>query len=485
MEIKRKSARAREYARIGAAFTAAVVCLVAILNVIIFALGSKYKWYFFEAENYQHTISNSSYELFEGDEEQTEIIFCMEKEEIEEDIICNLVWQTANQLAERHDFIEISNVNIYLQPKKLAKYKYTIDENGNQVQSAVINKETVIIANKENYRVLTLSDFFILNSNGVITSYNGEEVMLSALSWVQRETHPIAYFTNTHGENVSSLLAFYNVLINSGYDVRTIDLFSEKIDESAELIIMSNPIYDIERAADGSGIISEAEQLSAFLSRGGTLFVGLDPYIKSELTQLRAFLSEWGMETDASIIMDSENAISHDGYTLVTKYADSELGREIYSEIEKYNKSYTIVKDASPIILEDREKAQASAILTAYPSAKAYKNGKLSSDEGSFVLLAMAQSGEGKVILSSGAYLVANDVLNSEVYSNRELLFTLLEQAGCDYTTKGANALPIASNMLEGLTTRVSDLYATLLIIIIPLAVGACAFVVVTKRKNR
>ena len=263
-----------------------------------------------------------------------------------------------------------------------------------------------------------------------------------------------------------------------------LDLFSEKIDENAELIIMSNPIYDIERASDGSGIISESEQLSDFLSRGGTLFVSLDPYVKSELTQLKAFLAEWGMVAEGSIITDMDNSITHDGYTLVAGYAQSEAGERIYNKVKEDNTSYTVVKDASPISLQEGETAKAEAVLVSSPSAKAYYNGALVSDTGSYTILAMAEN-EGKVFLSSGAYLTANDILNSKVYSNRELLFAILDESGCDYSTAGSVILPIGNNMIEGLTSSRADLYAIIFVLVIPLAIAALAIVILTKRKNR
>ena len=479
------NSRAREYTKVSTAFIAVMIALIAIFNIIIYALGTKFEWYFYKGEAYEHHIGNTSAELFSDTPlSDTEIIFCMEKEDLEGDIIFNLVWQTALQLQERHDFIKVKNVNIYLQPKLLSKYKYTVNEEGEKVQTATINTNTVIISSEKGHRVYSLSDFFNLNSSSTITAYNGEEVMLSAIAWVQREAHPIAYFTNTHGENYSSLLALYNVLTACGYDVRMLDLFSEKIDEKAELIIMSNPIYDIERASEGSGIISEGEQLDAFLERGGTLFVSLDPYVKSDLTQLKAFLAEWGMTAENSIITDTDNSITHDGYTLVAQYADTEAGNRIYGEVRKHNSSYTVVKDASPITLTKGEKAEAEAVLKSSPAAKAYYNGALASSDGSFTILAMAEN-NGKVFLSSGAYLTANDILNSKVYSNRELIFTILDEAGCDYSTVGSVILPVGNNMIEGLTTKTADLYAIIFIIIIPLAIAAVAAVILTKRKNR
>jgi hypothetical protein len=165
-----RSNRAREHARVGTALTLAFICAIAVFNTIIFALASKYEWYFFKEESYEHNISEASERELSSLEGETEIIFCMEKDELESDTIYNLVWQTANQLAEKNELIKIKNVNIYLQPKEVSKYKYTIDENGERVQTAKIDKRTVIIATDTEYKVLTLSDFFVLNTESIITA---------------------------------------------------------------------------------------------------------------------------------------------------------------------------------------------------------------------------------------------------------------------------------------------------------------------------
>lgn len=480
-----KSSRARQHARVGLFLTLAFICAVAVFNTIIFALATKYQWYFFKEESYEHNISDTSVRELSGITEQTEIIFCMEQDELEADVIYNLVWQTAKQLAERHDFIKLRNVNIYLQPKEVSKYKYETDENGERVQTAKINKLTVIVATENEYKVHTLSDFFVLNEKSIITAYNGEEVMLSSILWVQSENRPIAYFTNTHGESFSSLLGLYNTLNAAGYEVKMLDLFTEEIDENASLIIMANPIYDIERASLSSGIVSENERLTGFLLRGGTLFVTLDPYVKSELKNLRSLLSEFGMNTNNAIINDAENSITHDGYTLVAQYADTEFGKDFYESVSRYNSSYTVVKDASPITLGKGARGEAGAILTSSPSAKAYENGELCSDEGNFTLLAMSESENGRVILSSGAYLCANDVVNSEVYSNRELLFTILDRAGAEHNLIGTDIMPIGNQMIEGLTAKTGQTYAIILVVVIPLMIGLASFILLTRRKNR
>ena len=113
------------------------------------------------------------------------------------------------------------------------------------------------------------------------------------------------------------------------------------------------------------------------------------------------------------------------------------------------------------------------------------ENGELYSSDGNFTLLAMSESENGRVILSSGAYLFANDVINSKVYSNRELLFTILDRAGAKHNLIGTNIMPIGNNMVEGLTSKTSQTYALILVVLIPALIGVASFILLTRRKNR
>ena len=486
--MNKKRSVSSDYKGFNAMLIVAFILIVALLNIIVFALSERYEWFIYREESYSHTIGEAADDLFaEEEQKEVEIIFCMEEDELTSDVVYDLVWQTSQQIAEKFDFVTVDTVNIYLQPSRVSPYKYTTYEDGTEVRNT-INTSSVIFVCGDQFRVETLSSFFILDGEGYINSYNGEEYMLSCIKWVQTENHPIAYFTNTHGENYSGMLSFYNILTASGYDVRMLDLSADKIDDRASLIIISNPIYDIERAAEGSGIISEAEQLEAFCERGGTLFVSIDPYIKSSLTQLRAFLSDWGMDTDPSIIMDTENSITHDGYTLVARYAETGAGAEIAERVQSFNTAQTILRDASPITVTEKDGIETSVVISSYPTTKSYYNGQLYSDAGNFPILALSERAggdTGRVILCSGAYLLANDVLNSKVYSNRELVFALLERSGAEYAVIGAEVLPISSTLLEGLTTGDSRVYAIMLVGVVPLLIAAAGIVILTKRKNR
>ena len=114
--MNRKMNASGEYSRLNTAFIAVFIGAVMLLNFIVYALAVKFEWYIYAEESYEHTIGTASDVLFsENEQKDVEIIFCMEQDELSSDVIYDIVWQTALQLEQKHDFITIINVNIYLQ----------------------------------------------------------------------------------------------------------------------------------------------------------------------------------------------------------------------------------------------------------------------------------------------------------------------------------------------------------------------------------
>ncbi len=470
-----------------AAYIAVFLVALLLLNVIINALATHYEWYFYTGEKYEHTAGGAAEAVFAGVSEPVTILFCDEEENLLGDKISALAYNTALQLQEKLDFVTVETVNIYLQPSRVEPYRTSTDAEGNTVTSA-ITTDSIIFTSAKGYTLETLSTFFVLNDQEVITSYIGEERMISSIGRVLREKTVKAAYTATHGENFAELPAFYTLLHGAGYDIVTVDL-NEDIPADISLIVITNPLYDFNRAAAGSGAVSELDRLEAFVERGGCLLVSLDPYGKGDLTKLRAFLAECGLRATDEIVKDRENSITSDEFTLITEFADNSSASSIKNRIDSRLDGHPITRESSRILLSSVEGYTAEAILTSSTSARLYRGGETVDDEGSYAVLARScytgNEEGGCVILSSGAYFTANDALHSSTYLNREVLFALLYEAGAPTVPLGTTTLTMNSSLLEGLTMQAARIYTVLLVVLLPLALTAVGTVVLARRKFR
>ena len=476
----------------GTALIAAVLAVLALVNVIINSFAARYDWYLYTEEKYEHTIGEASYSVLPECEEGEGVLvlFCMAKDEILADPMLALVLNTFYQLADRHDFISIDFKNIYLNPGSVAGYRERVNEDGEKMEFTINEYSVIFVSKADNtvFRVETLQNFFVLDEDQVITSYNGEEFAISCLAWTLRDTHPVAVFTLGHGENQSDMLSFYTTLVAAGYDIKLSNL-DEPIPEGVSLVVAVNPRWDFDRGAEGSGVVTELDHLESFLNGGGTLFVSLDPYAKAPLNNLREFLAERGLTATQNVIRDMQESVMPDGYTLVVDYADGAFATGIADRLARFPRGYAVVSEASAIVCKTVGNYVASPILCTSPSSECYSNGELVDAAGSYPVYAVSQGavegGTATVFLTTSVFFLANDVLDSSGYKNRDVVLASLEAATGMPAPVGSNVLTIDNMRLENLTIGKARIYAIITAVAIPLAVAAVGTVIVIRRKRR
>ena len=477
---------------IGAATVILVFALVVILNVIVTALATRYSWYLYTAPRYEHEIGDSS-ETFFSDLDQgreLKIRFCMAEEKLEGDSAYRLTLETARQFADKYGFISLDFINIVVMPgndaEDLDRYKYgaapEIDpETGKKIKKNAISESSVIFdAGGNDYTVATLRSFYILDSNQYVTGYDGERVMSALIHRTLAEEHPIAVFTMGHGETSSELL--YNILICAGYEIRTVDLAKEEIPAEATLLVISNPLYDFEASAAGSGIVTEIDRLASF---GGTVFTVLDPLV-TDLPHLNAYLAGWGLSRRAGTVRDMTNSLTPDGYAVATSFSQSDPGRAIRERIRAFSDADVVLKRAAAIDLTPVEGVEASPVLSVGRSASVWADGKKVDDAGEYAVAAYATHSDGSdVFLVSSVYMTSSDAIRSNGYANADFIYAVLEYANGAAVPLGTKVLLIKTDTLEGVTRGVIRLTLAILFAVIPAAVVAVGCVVRVRRKNR
>ncbi len=476
---------------------ALIICAVIVLNLIFGALSAALGIVVYAEEETDLSISNVGDTLFADaieDGRRVTVTFCMYEDALDAHSTGRFVHITAKNFAERYpEFIELRYVNALTQLDSEGKLfdfeKYRTDMRGNANK---IHTTSVIFECEGNYRVVTdlissagFADFFTLDSSLNATSYNGEEVFASMVSWVLSREHGEAYFTSGHGETAT--LNLFNVLTCAGYYVDEINLKRTEIPETADLLIISNPRIDFERAAATSNVRTEMKRMKTYAEGGGNFFVALDPYTK-DLPVLYEFLSEFGIglfnteDGRRQIIKDSDDAITTDGFTLVTSIADGALGEAVAENTD----GRVIIKDAAPLSLS----GEAKPLLLSSPSAVCQSGGATTDTAGSYAIAATsALNGKDGAVANmfviSSVYLAAADAIITAGYSNKDFLYSLFDELfGMGDMPYGCNSVVYDNQILENLTMGTARLY-TAALLIIPVLIAAAGFVVVVRRKAR
>lgn len=487
------------------ALTAIVVTAVVFVNVIIYTLASHFGWVYTPSSDTDFSISDSGDALFAEAIEKglkVNVTFCMYEEDVKEHDTGSFVYRTAKEFEAKYpELITLDYINVITM----------LDTEGNPVDLSIyekdmrgketaINKTSIIFRTETSYYVLTdnytgvgYADFYTLDSTASITSYEGEEVFAAMVSWVLKDDHGTAYLTTGHGETANVCLRY--ALIRAGYycdaveDV--INLRAGEIPEDADLIIISNPKNDFERAAEGSSLRSEIERLRSFADRGGHFMVFIDPETQ-RLPVLEGFIEEFGIsvrengEGERLTVKDSSNAITTDGFTLVADYnEDSDIASAMYDKTEDLG-GRVIIRNVAPLELS----GSAKALLLSSPSSVAEAGGKTVDTDGSYAIAAYSTKDNGqredaKMFFVPSVYLTATDAMITNGYSNKDFLYSLFdvyyEKGEMPY---GCNSLIFDSGILENLTMGTAR-WLTAALLAIPFAIAATGVVVIVRRKNR
>ena len=466
------------------ALVALVVAIFYVVNLILLGLANHFSWYFYTTEQYEITVSGAADELLNGirtPQGKVKILFCDVEENVKNHQQLDFVYKTATGLAERYpDLLELEFVNMWLEPGKLAPYRTAEDGSENTLSSS-----TVIVDYNGEFVLNSPSAFYLLDEEDYVTAYNGEEVFVGTILWVTAAEHPVAYFTANHGEEVPS--ALYRRLVMAGYRVEHLDLASvSDVPQDAGMVVISSPLYDFGRAAVGSNYRAELNKLADYLENGGKLYASLHPDYTEKLPHLTEFLATYGIGTQAGVLIDREAALpSSGGYSLIGSFPETGSGAALGASPLLSNRR-TVLSYAAPLSIGESDLATAEALLYAPSTASLLYGGKETA-AGSAPVLALAkmQEGEGLLLVSGSPYLADTTLMNGEGYGNRELINTLLSMMGAERVPMGIPCVMVDRSAIENLTLGEVDIFATVTVILLPIAIVVGGLIYCRRRKNR
>ena len=493
---------------IGNTLTVVIIIAVVMLNVLAYTVTNAFGLYLYSPKTYDVSISGSTDELFEDAiniGKKVTVTFCYTEETLKTHSTGSLVLETARQFEERYpDLVDLRFVNLLTKMDADGNMvdfdKYLKDERNKLKQNSVIFESGE--GEEWNCRVITdmstsagFVDFYTLDSSGNVIAYNGEEVMAAMISWVLHKDHPVAYFTQNHGETVD--IAFTNLLSCAGYYIEVINLRKMEIPKDAGMIIISNPTSDFDRSSDESNVRGELNKIEQYLEGGGKLYVALDPYVK-ELKNLEGMLDKWGISLSGEynennvlvrdIVKENSNAITPDGYTFVATHADNELAVRVRDNVTTHGNDSVLMSEVTRLKLDEAKGAQ--PLLVSGKTSSTYAGGKQTDNNGEYAVAAYStraeQDGkESTVFVIPTAYITAADAFLSDSYSNKDFLYATLEVLfDSNPAPRGCNQINYTVPMLENLTMGRAKLY-TAIILAIPTALAVVGAITIIRRKNR
>lgn len=472
-----------KYGTTAVIFTCVFVAAIIVINVITTALAKKYLWYVDMTTQQIYEVSDAAAAILDTIEDtQIKIIFCTPEDKLEENQYQKIVHTNAQNLAQKYDWITLDYVDIITDPGSISAYKTT--------EVSTIKTTNVIITNGSDFRVFTIEAFYTFaESDNSVFAYNGEYKIISAILQMQGE-NPICYFTSGHGETTENA-ELWTLFKEAGYDVRTIDLTKEDIDENAKLIIVNGPKYDFQGAAQD---VNEIDKVDRFIDKYGSLLVFLDPGTQA-MPELETLLGEWGLGVDDAIIKDYSNSTSVDGTALVATYTTEGLGASLQKSLrELENPPKTIVRNSRPVVTSEplSSSANVSIVLTTSDGAMAYST-ETGEEMGKAPYNLLAISAELRyvdneemytyVMLGGSSEFAATSYLQSNAYGNKDILYSMMKALGREKVPVDLDFKVFEDKTLD-LTTAEATRWTIVYTLVLPAIIAAAGVAVFIRRRH-
>lgn len=481
----------KKFAFLSVAQTALLLAAVIILNVIIYTLADKFRWYIDMTEGQVYSLSDAAKDILSDVEDEVNIYFTVEPDKVAE-TSPNLyyVYQTAQKMAAAFDNINVKCVDIIKNPAFFKGYYNTAAQD--------IYTTSVIVESGTEFRLYTVDAFFITNEDGEIWAYEGEYKLTSAILTVTAAQMPVVAFTSSHGEKTGdSAKALTSLFTDGGFHVVNVDLAREDLPEDTRIVVVNDPVYDF--AGIEGGESDEIKKLDGFMDSYGTLMVFSSPENAGKLTNLSEFLAEWGIAfTPDTYIKDTGNSLSVDGKTLIADYPSSDtMGASLYLDISTMNNApKTVMGNAMPIQLlfeeDDRLEGtkQTSPVLISHEGALAISS-EGESDGGGLPLLTVTRETRlvdeqyyySYVLAGGSSDFLTDDYLNSSSFANRDIIYNTMKTTGIKRVLADIE-YKVLDNTEMTVSTAEANRWTVALTAVLPAVFALCGVCVYIRRRS-
>lgn len=481
-----------KYGSLAVTLTIAFVALVIIINAVVYALAYSYGWFIDLTGTQYYGITDASKNYLDMVLEpgvEIKVVFCEDKDEVLADSAGYYVYRCVETYKKAYpENIKVEFLDVVKYPEYASIYT-------NQLGTSLYTYNVIIETNlSSSFRVLSYESFYTFDSDsGNIYAFNGEMKLTSNIVGLCTDM-PICYFTVGQGETIEwdngYYCGLYEMMVDAGFDVRTIDLENEDISSDARVVIINNPIYDFTAA--------EVNKLAYFAgNEQGNVMVFLDPEHQNNLTELKLWLEEWGVSIANGQVKDTSNCLDTDGLNIVAYYPEDEsFGPSLHSTLRELSSAPKTVIDNPIAITTVWEEGTSLDYRTPDSVLDSYSTSMLCSTDGdvrgaySLMMLVkqtkydnVTQDSKNNYLLVTSAGYAEDKYINSNAYGNRDIIFSLVKQMGKTIVPMDIDFKVFASEELD-ITTAEAYTWTILMSAVIPVGFLAVGTVVYFKRKK-
>lgn len=348
---------------ISAAFTAAVIVGVILLNVAAAIITDRTGAEADLTATGLYSLDEKTADYLENtlSSDISITVFSTEQEFSAKGTYFKQVCEILKKMEKITSHIQLDFVDLTKNPTLASKYS-----------GVTLSAANIAVENKANgrYKILTQNDYFGLDNEmaayyyyyyGYITGSSIEQAALSAMLYVSDDNPVKVAFLEGFNESDSKTLSSF--LSKNGYDVETVNILeAAEIDEKYSFAVIYAPLSDYDEAS--------LKKLDRFLDNNGKY--GKNVYYFASTSQpktpnIDSFLSDWGLQVGFSVIGQS----SADYRIIINgqQTAYAHLQQSVENNYTGEYDGFTMGADLRPVYALDRTQNTLEVLMKTYGSA--------------------------------------------------------------------------------------------------------------------
>ena len=322
-----------------------------------------------------------------------------------------------------------------------------------------------------------------------------EKMMLSAIMAVTADDVVSVMFTTGHNETTTTKLQ--SLLNENTYEVGTINLGTQEIDEDVDVIVINSPLADFS--------LDEIKKLDSFLENGGkydknVMFFG--SATQGDLPMLKSFLNDWGIVVSDGAVIETDKNRMYDqlGYSYYLDYTDADINEKYKNRSTRVVTGYAVALSTA---FEAEDARETKVLLTVPETASLYPLNMTEEEALKWTPETAEQKGpfsaailgtkrrfenneplESHVVAFSSAYLVSDSYLSMSSFDNSNYILDVFAKI-----TGHEQSLDILSKEITlintGMTASQTMAYMIAFVVVLPLLLVAGGLVMWLLRRNK
>ncbi|MDE5565188.1 MAG: GldG family protein, partial [Oscillospiraceae bacterium] len=311
-----------KYGGLATAITCVAVAIVVVVNLLVSRLVERYPLKLDLTANGVYEISEDSISFLQGMEKEVNFTVLMSESSFETNgTYMKMVSELLERYAQYSDKIHLTYADPTTNPDVVNRYQTNY--------AGTLTQGDIVVSDAEDdtkIRVVSVSSLFSYDQqkynyyaytgqgslDDCITGFSGEQNLTSALMYVT-DANPVrvAVLASANGEplynqnyNGYSLAMFSTLLMRNGYDIQTVDLYTDTLDPTEyDLAVLPAPVNDLTSSA--------IDSISAFLYNDGEYnrnLIYFADFTQSATPNLDELLSTWGIEVTQNLVMEGNSS---------------------------------------------------------------------------------------------------------------------------------------------------------------------------------